>query len=105
MSDNIEKIVDDALNHDKKLNENELKIVNEISENINKVKENLDKFREKVFELKKYDELELDTPLSKDREYIIFFSAVEEYNKINKELNNILSKLLEYKKLLDEELY
>jgi len=59
----------DAIDHDKRLNEEELKIIKDIKRNINKLKDSINELETLLEELEEFNEKEIKRPLLKEDEY------------------------------------
>jgi hypothetical protein len=95
----------DAINHDKKLNEEELKIIKDIKRCIDKLKDGVSELETLVEELEKFDIEELKRPLLKEDEYRIFIRVLDIQKIIHNNIVLITQDLLRYKILLDQEVF
>jgi len=95
----------DAIDHDKKLNEEEIKIIKDIKRNIDKLKDGISELETLVEELEKFDSEELKRPLLKEDEYKIFIRVLDIQKVLHNNIVLITQDLLRYKMLLDQEVF
>jgi hypothetical protein len=95
----------DAIDHDKKLNEEEIKIIKDIKRNIDKLKDGISELETLLEELEKFDEEELKRPLLKEDEYKIFIRVLDIQKILHNNIVLITQDLLRYKILLDQEVF
>jgi hypothetical protein len=95
----------DAVDHDKRLYEDELKIIKDIKININRLKDGISELETLVEELEKFDEEELKRPLLKEDEYRIFIKVLDIQKILHNNIVVITQDLLRYKILLDQEVF
>jgi hypothetical protein len=95
----------DAIDHDKRLNEEELKIIKDIKRNIDKLKDGISELETLLEELEKFDEEELKRPLLKEDEYKIFIKVLDIQKILHNNIVVITQDLLRYKILLDQEVF
>jgi len=95
----------DAIDHDKKLNEEEIKIIKDIKRNIDKLKDGISELETLVEELEKFDSEELKRPLLKEDEYKIFIKVLDIQKILHNSIVLITQDLLRYKILLDQEVF
>jgi hypothetical protein len=95
----------DAIDHDKKLNEEELKVIKDIKRNIDKLKDGISELETLLEELEKFDEEELKRPLLKEDEYKIFIRVLDIQKILHNNIVLITQDLLRYKILLDQEVF
>jgi len=67
----------DAVDHDKRLNEEELKIIKDIKRSIDKLKDGISELETLVEELEKFNNEEIKRPLLKEDEYRIFIRVLD----------------------------
>jgi hypothetical protein len=95
----------DAIEHDKRLNEEELKIIKDIKRNIDKLKDGISELETLLEELEKFDSEELKRPLLKEDEYKIFIRVLDIQKVLHNNIVLITQDLLRYKMLLDQEVF
>jgi len=95
----------DAIDHDKKLNEEEIKIIKDIKRNIDKLKDGISELETLVEELENFDSEELKRPLLKEDEYKIFIKVLDIQKILHNSIVLITQDLLRYKILLDQEVF
>ena len=95
----------DAIDHDKKLNEEEIKIIEDIKRNIDKLKDSISELETLLEELEEFDEEELKRPLLKEDEYRIFIRVLDIQKLLHNNIVLITQDLLRYKILLDQEIF
>jgi len=95
----------DAIDHDKKLNEEEIKIIKDIKRNIDKLKDGISELETLLEELEKFDSEELKRPLLKEDEYKIFIKVLDIQKILHNSIVLITQDLLRYKILLDQEVF
>jgi len=95
----------DAIDHDKKLNEEEIKIIKDIKRNIDKLKDGISELETLVEELENFDSEELKRPLLKEEEYKIFIKVLDIQKILHNSIVLITQDLLRYKILLDQEVF
>jgi hypothetical protein len=95
----------DAIDHDKRLNEEELKIIKDIKRSIDKLKDGISELETLVEELEKFDSEELKRPLLKEDEYRIFIRVLDIQKILHNNIVLITQDLLRYKILLDQEVF
>ena len=95
----------DAVDHDKKLNEEEIKIIKDIKRNIDKLKDSISELETLLEELEKFDSEELKRPLLKEDEYRIFIRVLDIQKVLHNNIILITQDLLRYKMLLDQEVF
>ncbi|PVU70749.1 hypothetical protein DDW05_02410 [Candidatus Nanobsidianus stetteri] len=95
----------DAIDHDKILNEEELKIIKDIKRNIDKLKDGISELETLVEELENFDSEELKRPLLKEDEYKIFIKVLDIQKILHDSIVLITQDLLRYKILLDQEVF
>ncbi|MCC5446853.1 hypothetical protein [Candidatus Nanobsidianus stetteri] len=95
----------DAIDHDKKLNEEEIKIIKDIKRNIDKLKDGISELETLLEELEKFDSEELKRPLLKEDEYKIFIKVLDIQKILHDSIVLITQDLLRYKILLDQEVF
>jgi len=95
----------DAIDHDKKLNEEEIKIIKDIKRNIDKLKDSISELETLLEELEKFDSEELKRPLLKEDEYRIFIKVLDIQKILHNNIVLITQNLLRYKMLLDQEVF
>jgi len=95
----------DAIDHDKKLNEEELKIIKDVKRSIDKLKDSISELETLLEELEKFDSEELKRPLLKEDEYKIFIRLLDIQKILHNNIVLITQDLLKYKILLDQEVF
>jgi len=95
----------DAIDHDKRLNEEELEIIKDIKRNIDKLKEGISELETLVEELEKFNNEEIKRPLLKEDEYRIFIRVLDIQKILHNNIVIITQDLLRYKILLDQEIF
>jgi len=95
----------DAIDHDKRLNEEELKIIKDIKRNIDKLKDGISELETLVEELEKFNNEEMKRPLLKEDEYRIFIRVLDIQKVLHNNIVLITQDLLRYKILLDQEVF
>jgi hypothetical protein len=95
----------DAIDHDKRLNEEELKIIKDIKRSIDKLKDGISELETLVEELEKFDSEELKRPLLKEDEYRTFIKILDIQKILHNNIVLITQDLLRYKILLDQEIF
>jgi len=95
----------DAIEHDKRLNEEELKIIKDIKRNIDKLKDGISELETLVEELEKFNNDEMKRPLLKENEYRIFIRVLDIQKILHNNIVLITQDLLRYKMLLDQEVF
>jgi hypothetical protein len=95
----------DAIEHDKRLNEEELKIIKDIKRNIDKLKDGISELEALLEELEKFDSEEIKRPLLKEDEYKIFIRVLDIQKVLHNNIVLITQDLLRYKMLLDQEVF
>jgi len=95
----------DAIEHDKKLNEEEIKIIKDIKRNINKLKDSINELETLVEELEEFNEEEIKRPLLKEDEYRTFIKILDIQKILHNNIVLITQDLLKYKILLDQEVF
>lgn len=95
----------DAIDHDKRLNEEELKIIKDIKRNIDKLKDGINELETLVEELEEFNSKEIKRPLLKEDEYRIFIRVLDIQKILHNNIVLITQDLLRYKILLDQEVF
>jgi len=95
----------DAVDHDKRLNEEELKIIKDIKRSIDKLKDGISELETLVEELEKFNNEEIKRPLLKEDEYRIFIRVLDIQKILHNNIVLITQDLLRYKILLDQEIF
>jgi len=95
----------DAVDHDRKLNEEELKIIKDIKRSIDKLKDGISEIETLVEELEKFNNEEIKRPLLKEDEYKIFIKILDLQKILHNNIVLITQDLLRYKMLLDQEIF
>jgi len=95
----------DAIDHDKRLNEEEIKIIKDIKRNINKLKDSINELETLVEELEEFNEEEIKRPLLKENEYRTFIRILDIQKILHNNIVLITQDLLRYKILLDQEVF
>jgi hypothetical protein len=95
----------DAIDHDKRLNEEELKIIKDIKRSIDKLKDGINELETLVEELEKFNNEEIKRPLLKEDEYRIFIKVLDIQKILHNNIVLITQDLLRYKILLDQEVF
>jgi len=95
----------DAIEHDKRLNEEELKVIKDIKRSINKLKDGISELETLVEELEKFNNEEIKRPLLKEDEYKIFIRVLDIQKILHNNIVLITQDLLRYKILLDQEVF
>jgi hypothetical protein len=95
----------DAIDHDRVLNEEELKIIKDIKRSIDKLKDSISELETLLEELEKFDSEELKRPLLKEDEYKIFIRLLDIQKILHNNIVLITQDLLKYKILLDQEIF
>jgi cell shape-determining protein MreC len=95
----------DAIDHDKRLNEEELKIIKDIKRNVNKLKDSINELETLLEELEEFNEEELKRPLLKEDEYRTFIRILDIQKILHNNIVLITQDLLRYKILLDQEVF
>jgi len=95
----------DAIEHDKRLNEEELKVIKDIKRNIDKLKDGISELETLVEELEKFNNEEIKRPLLKEDEYKIFIRVLDIQKVLHNNIVLITQDLLRYKMLLDQEVF
>ena len=95
----------DAIEHDKRLNEEELKVIKDIKRNIDKLKDGISELETLVEELEKFNNEEIKRPLLKEDEYRIFIRVLDIQKVLHNNIVLITQDLLRYKMLLDQEVF
>ncbi|NAZ26155.1 MAG: hypothetical protein GU343_01270 [Nanoarchaeota archaeon] len=95
----------DAIDHDKRLNEEELKIIKDIKRSIDKLKDGINELETLVEELEEFNSKEIKRPLLKEDEYRIFIRVLDIQKILHNNIVLITQDLLRYKILLDQEVF
>jgi hypothetical protein len=95
----------DAIDHDRVLNEEELKIIKDIKRSVDKLKDSISELETLLEELEKFDSEELKRPLLKEDEYKIFIRLLDIQKILHNNIVLITQDLLKYKILLDQEIF
>jgi cell shape-determining protein MreC len=95
----------DAIDHDKRLNEGELRIIKDIKRNINKLKDSINELETLVEELEEFNEKEIKRPLLKEEEYRTFIKILDIQKILHNSIVLITQDILRYKILLDQEVF
>jgi len=95
----------DALDHDKRLNEEELKIIKGIKGNINRLKDSINELETLIEELEEFNKEEMKRPLLKEDEYRTFIKILDIQKILHNNIVLITQDLLRYKILLDQEVF
>jgi len=95
----------DAIDHDKKLNEEELKIIKGIKGNINRLKDSINELETLIEELEEFNKEEMKRPLLKEDEYRTFIKILDMQKILHNNIVLITQDLLRYKILLDQEVF
>jgi hypothetical protein len=95
----------DAIDHDKRLNEEELKIIKDIKRNINKLKDSINELETLLEELEEFNVKEIKRPLLKEDEYRAFIRILDIQKILHNNIVLITQDLLRYKILLDQEVF
>ena len=95
----------DAMDHDRKLNEEELKVIKDIKRSIDKLKDGISELETLVEELEKFNNEEIKRPLLKEDEYKIFIRVLDIQKILHNNIVLITQDLLRYKILLDQEIF
>jgi len=95
----------DAIDHDRILNEEEIKIIKDIKKSIDKLKDGISELETLLEELEKFDSEELKRPLLKEDEYKIFIRLLDIQKILHNNIVLITQDLLKYKILLDQEVF
>lgn len=100
----MENIKDKILDHDRKLNIKEIEKLIEISKKLEELNKKIGEFQDYVTYLQKFNEYEIEkSPLLKENEIEIIDKMISIYIDILPIIKEIITKLLEYKKLVKEE--
>ena len=95
----------DAIEHDKKLNEEEIKILKDIKRNIDKLKDGINELEALLEELEEFNNEEMKRPLLKEDEYRVFIRVLDIQKILHNNIVLITQDLLKYKILLDQEIF
>jgi len=95
----------DAIDHDKRLNEEELKIIKDIKRNVNKLKDSINELETLLEELEEFNVKEIKRPLLKEDEYRTFIRILDIQKILHNNIVLITQDLLRYKILLDQEVF
>ncbi|MFP3289925.1 MAG: hypothetical protein RXN31_01780 [Candidatus Nanopusillus acidilobi] len=95
----------DAIDHDKRLNEEEIKIIKDIKININKLKDSINELETLLEELEEFNKEEIKRPLLKEDEYRTFIRILDIQKILHNNIVLITQDLLRYKILLDQEVF
>jgi len=95
----------DAIDHDKRLNEEELKIIKGIKGNINRLKDSINDLETLIEELEEFNKEEMKRPLLKEDEYRTFIKILDIQKILHNNIVLITQDLLRYKILLDQEVF
>jgi len=95
----------DAIDHDKRLNEEELKIIKGIKGNINRLKDSINELETLIEELEEFNKEEMKRPLLKEDEYRTFIKILDIQKILHNNIVLITQDLLRYKILLDQEVF
>ena len=95
----------DAVDHDKRLNEEELKIIKGIKGNINRLKDSINELETLIEELEEFNKEEMKRPLLKEDEYRTFIKILDMQKILHNNIVLITQDLLRYKILLDQEVF
>jgi cell shape-determining protein MreC len=95
----------DAIDHDKRLNEEELKIIKGIKGNINRLKDSINELETLIEELEEFNKEEMKRPLLKEDEYRTFIKILDMQKILHNNIVLITQDLLRYKILLDQEVF
>ncbi|MGC9079685.1 MAG: hypothetical protein ACP5G1_03045 [Nanopusillaceae archaeon] len=98
-------IVNDAIKHDEKLNIEEIKSINNIRKTLEDIRRLLTEYETVLDELEEFNQKELSNPMLKEEEFKIFIKLLDIEQKIQLKLTELNKKTLEYKYLLDLEVY
>ena len=93
------------MDHDRKLNEEELKVIKDIKRSIDKLKDGISELETLVEELEKFNNEEMKRPLLKEDEYRIFIRVLDIQKILHNNIVLITQDLLRYKILLDQEVF
>jgi len=93
------------MDHDRKLNEEELKVIKDIKRSIDKLKDGISELETFVEELEKFNNEEIKRPLLKEDEYKIFIRVLDIQKILHNNIVLITQDLLRYKILLDQEIF
>ncbi|MGC9133406.1 MAG: hypothetical protein ACP5GJ_03340 [Nanopusillaceae archaeon] len=94
-----------AYEHDKKLNVEEIKIIEYIKKDFERLKNAINEMEALLEELEDFNIKELDKPLLKEDEYKILIKTFETQKLLNNSIMDITQDLLKYKMLLDGEIF
>jgi len=95
----------DAIDHDKRLNNEELKIIKGIKGNINRLKDSINELETLIEELEEFNKEEMKRPLLKEDEYRTFIKILDIQKILHNNIVLITQDLLRYKILLDQEVF
>jgi hypothetical protein len=95
----------DAIDHDKKLNEEELKIIKDIKRHINRLKDSINELETLVEELEEFNSKEMRRPLLREDEYKIFIKILDIQKILHNSIILITQDILRYKILLNQEVF
>jgi len=95
----------DALDHDRRLNEEELKIIKDIKKHINRLKDNINELETLVEELEEFNSKEMKRPLLREDEYRVFIKILDIQKILHNNIILITQDILRYKILLDQEVF
>ncbi len=95
----------DAIDHDRRLNEEELKIINDIKMHINRLKNSINELEALVEELEEFNNKEMKRPLLREDEYKIFIKILDIQKILHNSIILITQDVLRYKILLDQEIF
>jgi len=95
----------DAIDHDKRLNEEELKIIEDIKGHINRLKDSINELEALVEELEEFNNKEMKRPLLREDEYKIFIKILDIQKVLHNSIILITQDVLRYKILLDQEVF
>ena len=95
----------DAIDHDKRLNNEELKIIKGIKGNINRLKDSINELETLIEELEEFNKEEMKRPLLKEDEYRTFIKILDMQKILHNNIVLITQDLLRYKILLDQEVF
>ncbi len=95
----------DAIDHDRRLNEEELKIIKDIKRHINRLKDSINELEALVEELEEFNNKEMKRPLLKEDEYRLFIKILDIQKILHNSIILITQDVLRYKILLDQEVF
>ncbi|MFP3256625.1 MAG: hypothetical protein RXO36_02315 [Candidatus Nanopusillus acidilobi] len=95
----------DAIDHDKRLNEEEIKIIKDIKRNVDKLKDSINELDTLLEELEEFNKEEMRRPLLKEDEYRTFIRILDIQKILHNNIVLITQDLLRYKILLDQEVF